>query len=186
MKLIVGLGNPGKEYEKTRHNIGYMVLDSYLGNVNWKTEKLAYIYKIKHNSEDILFIKPTTYMNQSGEAVSYYVNYFKIDLNDVLIIQDDMDLNIGKIKLKYNSSSGGHNGIKSIINYLKTSEFLRLKIGISKPNDNIIDFVLSKFNQEEFKIINNIFQTTNCIINDFIDNNKIERLMSNYNRNESN
>ena len=181
MKLIIGLGNPGKEYDKTRHNIGYMVLDSYLNSVNWRKEKLALTYKIKTENEDILFIKPTTFMNLSGEAVSYYVNYYKVDINDILVIQDDMDLDLGKIKLKTKSSSGGHNGIKNIINLLKTNEFLRLKIGISKPNDNVIDFVLSKFNKEELNTINEIYEITNNIIDDFINNVKIERMMSTYN-----
>ncbi len=181
MKLIVGLGNPGKEYENTRHNIGYMVVDNYLDNVNWKNEKLAKIYKTKINNEDILFIKPTTFMNLSGEAVSYYMNYYKINLKDILVIQDDMDLELGIIRLKTDSSSGGHNGIKNIIEHLNSKSFLRLKIGISKPKYDVIDFVLSKFSQDELKIINESLNKSKLIINDFINNENIERLMSKYN-----
>ena len=181
MKLIVGLGNPGKEYEKTRHNIGYMVIDNYITDVSWKNDKLANTYKTKINNEDVLFIKPTTFMNLSGEAVSYYVNYYKIELSNILIIQDDMDLELGKLRLKLNSADGGHNGIKNIIQNLNTKNFLRLKIGISKPDNNVIDYVLSKFTNEEQKILNESLNQTKNIINDFINNENIERLMNKYN-----
>ena len=181
MKLIVGLGNPGKEYEKTRHNIGYMVIDNYITDVSWKNDKLANTYKTKINNEDVLFIKPTTFMNLSGEAVSYYVNYYKIELSNILIIQDDMDLELGKLRLKLNSADGGHNGIKNIIQNLNTKNFLRLKIGISKPENNVIDYVLSKFTNEEQKNLNESLNQTKNIINDFINNENIERLMNKYN-----
>lgn len=181
MKLIVGLGNPGNEYENTRHNIGYIVLDNYLGSISWKNDKQADIYKTKINNEDVLFIKPTTYMNLSGLAVAHYLKYYKIDIKDLLVIQDDLDLELGKIKLKTNSSSGGHNGIKNIIQNLNSSEFLRLKMGISKPNNDIIDYVLSNFSTEEQKIINKQLKITNNIIDDFINNESIEKLMNRYN-----
>ena len=182
MKLVVGLGNPGQEYENTRHNIGFMVIDNYLGNIKWKNDKKALTFKTKINNEDVLFIKPTTYMNLSGESVIYYVNYYKINANDIIVIHDDLDLKFCKIRLKINSSDGGHNGIKSIINYLNTQKFLRLKIGISKPNDNnVINFVLSKFSKEEIKDINNIYPKTKAIIEEFINNESIENIMSRYN-----
>ena len=181
MKLIVGLGNPGKEYENTRHNIGFIILDAFLGEVSFKKDKLALIYKTKINDEDVLFIKPTTYMNLSGEAVNYYVNYYKIALSDILVIQDDFDLDLGTIRLKKDSSSGGHNGIKNIIENLNTKDFLRLKFGISKPKYDVIDYVLSKFSADEIKVINENLETTNKIINDFINNENIERLMNKYN-----
>ena len=177
MKLIVGLGNPGDEYNLTRHNVGYMALDNYVGNINWKKEKLAYLYK----TGDVIFIKPTTYMNLSGDAVSYYMKYYKIELKDILIIQDDMDLETGVVRLKINSSSGGHNGIKDIINKLNTNSFLRLKIGISKPSDDVIDYVLSKFKKDELNSLNSTFEKTNRIIDDFLNNVDLERLMNNYN-----
>lgn len=181
MKLIVGLGNPGKEYEKTRHNIGYMALDNYLNNVNWKNDKLAYTFKTKILDEDVLFIKPTTFMNLSGEAVFHYVNYYKIELKDILVIQDDMDLDLGTLRLKINSSDGGHNGIKNIIKLLNTKQFLRLKIGISKPEYDVIDYVLSKFTSKEIEILNESLNKSKNIINDFIKNENIERLMNKYN-----
>ena len=101
MKLIVGLGNPGKEYNNTRHNIGFIVLDNYIKNPDWKENSYAYYINLKTNKDNILFIKPKTYMNLSGNAVSYFVNYYKINKNDILVIQDDLDLELGKIKLKY-------------------------------------------------------------------------------------
>ena len=181
MKLIVGLGNPGKEYENTRHNIGYMILDNFVNSDNWKKESLAYVLKQTINNENVLFIKPTTYMNLSGQAVQYYLNYYKIDTKDLLVIQDDMDLDIGKVRLKLKSSAGGHNGIKDIIKNIKTDEFLRLKIGISKPTNDTIEFVLGKFPKSDLEILKNKMNTYNQIITDFINNTKIETLMNRYN-----
>ena len=94
MKLVVGLGNVGKEYDNTRHNVGFMALDNYLGNVSWKKDKLAYTYK--DSVSNTLFIKPTTFMNLSGSAVRYYVDYYKVNIDDILVIQDDLDLPLGK------------------------------------------------------------------------------------------
>ena len=177
MKLIVGLGNPGKEYENTRHNIGFWALDNYLDNVSFKHDKLADVYK----DNSVIYIKPNTFMNLSGEAVKYYMNYFKIDKKDLLVIQDDMDLDIGKVRLKLKSSAGGHNGIKDIIKNIKTDEFLRLKIGISKPTNDTIEFVLGKFPKSDLEILKNNMNTYNQIITDFINNTKIEILMNRYN-----
>ena len=181
MRLIVGLGNPGKEYENTRHNIGYMIIDNFVNSDNWKKESLAYVLKLTINNENVLFIKPTTYMNLSGQAVQYYLNYYKIDTKDLLVIQDDMDLDIGKVRLKLKSSAGGHNGIKDIIKNIKTDEFLRLKIGISKPTNDTIEFVLGKFSKSDLEILKNNMNTYNQIITDFINNTKIETLMNRYN-----
>ena len=181
MKLIVGLGNPGKEYENTRHNIGYMIIDNFVNSDNWKKESLAYVLKLTINNENVLFIKPTTYMNLSGQAVQYYLNYYKIDTKDLLVIQDDMDLDIGKVRLKLKSSAGGHNGIKDIIKNIKTDEFLRLEIGISKPTNDTIEFVLGKFPKSDLEILKNNMNMYNQIITDFINNTKIETLMNRYN-----
>lgn len=181
MKLIVGLGNPGKEYENTRHNIGYMIIDNFVNSDNWKKESLAYVLKQTINNENVLFIKPTTYMNLSGQAVQYYLNYYKIDTKDLLVVQDDMDLDIGKVRLKFKSSAGGHNGIKDIIKNIKTDEFLRLKIGISKPTNDKIEFVLGKFPKSDLEILNNNMNMYNQIITDFINDTKIETLMNRYN-----
>ena len=130
MKLIVGLGNPGKEYERTRHNIGFMVLDNYLGNVKWSTKFNGLYYETNIKGEKYIFLKPLSYMNLSGGVVSQYVKFFKIDPTDILVIQDDLDLLTGNYRIKINSSAGGHNGIKDIINALGTNSFARLKIAV--------------------------------------------------------
>ena len=154
MKLVVGLGNPGKEYKNTRHNIGFMVLDSYLGKVEWKNKMEARIYTTEIDGEQVIFVKPMTYMNLSGLAVAKVVKYYKVDINDILVIQDDLDMALGTYKLKKNSSSGGHNGIKSIIAELNSEAFGRLKIGIGKNATIPVDkYVLSSFTKKEADII---------------------------------
>lgn len=183
MKLIVGLGNPGREYKNTRHNIGFMVLDNYLGKVDWKTKMETYLYQTDINKETVIFIKPLTYMNLSGLAVKKIVNFYKIDLKDILVIQDDVDLDTGTYRLKRNSSAGGHNGIKSIIQELNTEEFSRLKIGISKSTTIPTDkYVLSKFSSEDIEKINNNMTIFNEIIDTFITFG-IEESMQKYNKN---
>ena len=165
MKLIVGLGNPGKEYEKTRHNIGFMVLDDYLGNVKWSNKFNALYYESFVGTEKVIFVKPLTYMNNSGNAVGEFVRYY----------------NIGLYKLKVNSSSGGHNGIKSIISSLGTHSFPRLKVGIgSVKKDEVIDYVLGKFSKKEMEILNNEFSTFRKIIESFV-NVGIDKTMNVYN-----
>lgn len=181
MKLIVGLGNPGKEYENTRHNIGFMVIDNYLKNEKFKTQFNGMYLKKVINNEEVIFLKPLSYMNLSGEVVKKYVDYFKINLSDLLIISDDLDMPCFKIKLKYKGSSGGHNGLKNIIQNINTEEFKRLKIGISNNlNIDTKSYVLSKFNQEELEKLHKKFEITNNIINDFI-NLDFEKVMSKYN-----
>ena len=183
MKLIVGLGNPDLKYDNTRHNVGFMLVDYIFDGdnfvVNKKMNAMEYITNI--NGEKIVVIKPTTYMNLSGDAVIKYMNFYKIDVSDIMVIQDDLDMPLGNIKLMCNRGDGGHNGIKDIINQIGTKEFLRLKIGISKNSDvDTRDFVLGKFNKKEEEIINNSFSKLKDLINDFcyLDNNG---LMNKYN-----
>lgn len=181
MKLIVGLGNPGKEYEYTRHNVGFMVLDNYLGNKKFQEKFNALYFKMNLNNELVYFIKPLTYMNSSGKSVREFINYFKINLENVLIIHDELDIPFGSYKLKKDSSSGGHNGIKSIIKELSSQDFARLKIGI-KANYNCsdIDFVLEKFSPSELCTLKSNMQIYCEIINSFI-NYGIEKTMQVYN-----
>lgn len=182
MKLIVGLGNPGKEYENTRHNIGFMILDSFLGKVKWKTKNNAMYYEKNINNEKYIFIKPLTFMNLSGNAVRKYVDYYKIKIEDILVIQDDLDLDVGILRLKQNSSNGGHNGIKSIISCLQTKDFKRLKVGISNNKSiDTKDYVLNNFSKEEIKKLNNILSVCYNIIEDFAQMSFID-LMSKYNK----
>ena len=184
MKLIVGLGNPGSEYSNTRHNVGFEIIDKYLNKYNLVSNKTKfegiYIDTVINNNK-VIFLKPQKYMNLSGEVVKKYVDYFKIDINDILIIHDDLDQEIGKIKLKQNSSSGGHNGIKNIENNLNTKNYKRLKIGISNnKNVNTKDYVLGKFSKEERKILDKTIEKSCEIIDDFLILN-FDMLMNKYN-----
>lgn len=183
MKMIVGLGNPGKEYENTRHNIGFMVIDHYAKskNVNFKEKFNGMYAKIAYQNETVILLKPLSYMNLSGTIVKKYLNYYNIDYQDILIIQDDLDMPVGKIKLKYKGSCGGHNGIRNIIDNLKTEEFKRFKIGIDKDNDiSTKDYVLGKFSQEDMEKINKILSFSNEILDSFV-NIEFEKIMSKYN-----
>lgn len=181
MKLIVGLGNPGKEYDNTRHNIGFMALDHLLGNVKYSNKFNALYYETTFNGEKFIFVKPLSYMNLSGKVVIDFMHYYKLNINDLLVIQDDLDLDLGKIRIKINSSSGGHNGIKDIISHLKTEEFARIKVGIAhNRNIDTKDYVLSKLSKSELNDLNNSFNITDNIIKDF-NNKTIEELMSKYN-----
>ena len=187
MKMIVGLGNPGREYEKTRHNIGFMVIDEYAkeNNISDFKEKFNGLYtKVFQNDEYFILLKPLSFMNLSGTVIKKYADFYKIKPEDILIIHDDLDLPVGKIKIKYKGSSGGHNGIKNIIENLKTEDFPRFKIGISKSDDiSFKDYVLGKFNKNDFNVINQILDFSSNIIDDFIEFD-IERVMSKYNGEE--
>ncbi len=154
MKLIVGIGNPGKEYENTRHNVGFIILNNYDKNLKWRKDKDAEIAETSVNGEKVLLVKPLTYVNLSGNAVSRIANFYKISCEDILVIHDDLDLPSSSFRLKFNSSSGGHNGIKSIINSLKTQSFSQLKVGIgSNKSYDTKDYVLSKLSKEELNYL---------------------------------
>ena len=187
MKMIVGLGNPGKEYENTRHNIGFMIIDEYSKEYNinnFKTKYNGLFAKVYRNGEYFVLLKPLSFMNLSGTVVSKFANYFKIKPEDILVIHDDLDLPVGKIKIKSKGSSGGHNGIKSIIEYLKTEEFNHFKVGVgNNKNIETKDYVLGKFNKKELDIYNKLFTFSSNIIDDFLDLN-IDKVMSKYNGEE--
>lgn len=182
MKLIVGLGNPGEEYNSTRHNVGFLCLDSFIKNNNLTIKEKfngEYVETIINN-EKIILLKPLSYMNLSGIVVKKYVDYFKINIENVLVIYDDMDFEIGTYKLKPSGSSAGHNGMKNIIENLGTEDIKRLRIGISKSTNNKKNYVLGKFNKKEKNDLNKIIKTTENIIKDFIILD-YENLMSKYN-----
>ena len=181
MKLVVGLGNPGKEYNLTRHNVGFLILDKYLGDINWSSKFNGLYYEKNINNEKVIFVKPQSYMNLSGNVVQKFINFYKIDTKDLLVIHDDLDLPVGKFRIKINSSSGGHNGIKDIISCLNTNEFVRLKIGISQNrNIDTKDYVLGKFSKSDLEIIDENNNAYKEIIENFNYNN-IELLMNKYN-----
>lgn len=185
MKLIVGLGNPGKEYENTRHNIGFIFIDSFAkqNNVDINKEKFNGLYaQTSINNEKVILLKPLSFMNLSGEVVRKYVDFFKIKLEDILIINDDLDLNFGRIRLRLSGSSGGHNGLKNIALHLNSENFKRLKIGIS--NDKTVDtkdYVLGKFSKEEKEILDSLKETVNNLLNDYLTTD-FDKLMCKYNK----
>jgi len=182
MKLVVGLGNPGKDYEKTRHNIGFMFLDFITDNAKFSINKKfnAMEYETNINGERIIFIKPLTFMNLSGEAVSKYANFYKIIPEDILVVQDDLDMDLGKYKLLFNHGDGGHNGIKNIILKLESKQFLRLKIGISKTSGNTKDYVLGKLNKNEYDKLIKVFDKLKNFLYDYVTINR-DLLMGKYN-----
>jgi len=183
MKLIVGLGNFGKNYEHTRHNLGFDVIDLLASDLGFIVETEGFhsqYLKTKYFDENIILQKPLTYMNNSGVAVKEISDFFKIDLNDILVIHDDMDIEVGKIKLKEHGSSAGHNGIKSIINCLGSDSFKRIKIGIGKPLYNSIDFVLSKPSKDEKELFETAIKKANEAIKFYLKNN-FDMTMSKFN-----
>ena len=186
MKLIVGLGNPGKEYDKTRHNIGFMLLDyyyNYLGlNEKWISKFNGLYIKTKIHNENVILLKPQSYMNLSGGVVKKYMDYFDINIDDLFVISDDLDLNFLNYKLKSNGSCGGHNGLRNIENCLTTSLYKRLKIGISKDKSiDTKDYVLSKFSKKDIDDITDLFSKLMKLFDDYYDLD-FNDLMSKYNR----
>ena len=184
MKLIVGLGNKGEEYSNTRHNIGFYYLDKFAeyNKVEFKEKFNGMYAKVKINNQDVILLKPLTYMNLSGECVLKFSRYYKIKSQDILVIHDDLDMEVGKIKLKENGTSGGHNGIKNIIFNLKTEDFKRLKIGIGKNKLISTDkYVLGKIKDEELEIIKDKEDKINKLLLDYFKL-PFNDLMSKYNR----
>lgn len=185
MKLIVGLGNPGKEYDNTRHNIGFYMIDKYLntkGLSNFKSKFNGIYLDTNINGEKVIFLKPQSYINLSGEVVRKFVDFYKIPLNDILIISDDLDLKIGNFKLKERGSSGGHNGLKNIELHLGTQNYKRLKIGIANnKNIDTKDYVLGKININDAKIYDELSIIVNHILDDFFVD-SFDVLISKYNK----
>ena len=158
MKLIAGLGNIGTKYTFTRHNTGFMLADSFALNNELQFRENSrlkcFMTNLRNGTDDFLIIKPTTFMNLSGEAVRAVMDYYKIAIEDILIVYDDLSLELGRIRFRANGSDGGHNGIKSIIQHLGTQEFARLKIGIGpQPNLPAEVFVLQNFTKEELETL---------------------------------
>ncbi len=182
MKLVVGLGNPGKKYKDTKHNIGFMAVDHYAeaNNVSFKKEN-------KFNGEslklgNLILLKPHTFMNLSGQSIRAIMDYYDIDLEDVLIIYDELALPFNKLRLREQGSAGGHNGIKSIISHLGTQNFKRVRVGIdSNPLIETKDYVLGKFSKEQLKELNSTNQVIENIIDDFKNDTSFTNIMNKYN-----
>lgn len=186
MKLIVGLGNPGNEYTNTRHNMGFMFIDEYLdkkfGEIIWKNKFNGLYFQCMINNEKVLFLKPLSFMNLSGTVVQKYINYFNINVNDILIISDDLDMNFCNFRLRDHGSSGGHNGLKNIELCVGTNNFKRLKIGISNQKEiDTKEYVLSKFSAEDIEKIKRLFINLNNVLDDFFVLN-FNDLMNKYNK----
>ncbi len=159
LKLIVGLGNPGRKYQYNRHNIGFMVVDQFSKKYNIDLDikkKKAVFGRGKCYSEDVILLKPQTFMNLSGEAVLYLASFLKVKTDDIIVIADDTELPFGKIRIRRSGGSGGHNGIKSLIYSLKSEDFPRLRFGIGKPDSHsekdLCEYVLEDFTRGELEI----------------------------------
>lgn len=184
IKLVVGLGNPGKEYANTRHNMGFMVLDEIANRLEvtkWKERDNALYFDTHIDFCRVIFIKPQNFINLSGDVMIKFVKYLDIKLDDILVISDDLDLPIGSIKLKEKGSSGGHNGLKNIENQLGTNEYKRIKIGISNDKDmDTKDYVLGKLSQSEKKLLKPVIEKATDAALESIRT-PFEQLMSKYN-----
>ncbi len=185
MKLIIGLGNPGKEYEGTRHNIGFKVIDEFLKSINVSDHREKFggiFYEFSNNGEKVVLLKPQEYINLSGTVIKEYVDYYNLDISDILVISDDLDLDVGNYKLKPSGSSGGHNGLKNIESCLGTMEYKRLRIGISNNKDiDTRNYVMSKFNETDLDTINGVVKIAVGIIEDYLKM-PFSDLMTKYNK----
>ncbi len=194
-KLLVGLGNPGQKYDRTRHNIGFEVIDHLAKDWSIKlTENKRFqgsVGETRVTSGDrLILLKPSTYMNRSGQSVRAVVDWYKLSPHDVLVIYDDMDLPIGRLRLRLSGSAGGHNGMKSIISHLATQMFPRLRLGISRVhssekqvNRTVVGHVLGKFAPDERKVMDTAISLAGDAI-EFSLSKGIERAMSLYNGRE--
>lgn len=184
MYLIVGLGNPGKEYEITKHNAGYMAVDYIASQLNEKInkEKFSGMYcKTNINGQPVILLKPITYMNLSGNSVVQFMNYFDIPVSNLIVIFDDVDIPMGKIRIKKSGSAGTHNGMKSVINSIGSTEFARIKIGIDNGQEiNLIDYVLSNYTKEQLENLQLVNKDVYDSINDILSG-KIDIAMNKYN-----
>ncbi len=169
IKAVIGLGNPGKKYQNTKHNIGFMVADALASALKCKKNEkeccFSKIYDCKDH--DLLIVKPQTYMNNSGIAVKNLLEDFHLKPDEILVVYDDLDLPLGKIRLRKSGSSGGHRGVQSIIENIKTEDFPRLKIGIGRPasKKDVVDYVLSPFPKEQELLLEKVVSSAvDCLL----------------------
>jgi len=186
---VVGLGNPGSKYEFTRHNIGFRIVDSLARDMGTEFKKVKSYYSLISrgtiNNHKVMLVKPQTFMNLSGRAVSRVVSYYKISLQDLLIVYDDLNLESGQVRIRKKGSAGGHKGIESIMQYLNSEDIPRLRIGISNPSVNFnfdcVSYVLSNFNNDEKDKIEEVIQLSTEAIKTVIEDG-FEKAMRKYNR----
>lgn len=186
MYLVAGLGNPGSEYNMTRHNIGFSVIDYIADQNNVKIKKLKYkslFGEINISGEKVILAKPQTYMNLSGESIREFASFYKIPVENIIIICDDISLPPGKIRVRRKGSAGGHNGLKSIIYLLNSDEFPRIKIGVGSPehkDHDLADFVLGRFAKDEIPVLEDSIIRTSKAINEIISRG-VDSAMNKYN-----
>jgi PTH1 family peptidyl-tRNA hydrolase len=173
MFLIVGLGNPGKEYKNTRHNIGFDAIDVIADKYNIEVNRIKFKGVCGEGyigNDKIMLLKPSTYMNLSGESVREVMDFYKLSKDDVLVIYDDISLEVGRLRIREKGSAGGHNGIKSIISHMGTDEFSRIKIGVGQPKGDLVNYVLGNFSKEDRKyldeVLNVVVSAVEVIVND--------------------
>jgi len=178
MKIIAGLGNPGSEYEKTKHNVGFMFVDALaekLGVTDWKDKFDAKIGETRIGVEKVLLVKPQTYMNESGQAIGPLMNFYKLDVEDLIVVHDDMDIPAGTIRIRKKGSAGGHNGIKSVLAHVGDEHFARVRIGIGRPLPGwtVVNHVLAPFVPEDVpkidEAIKYLVPAVECIVTDDVD-----------------
>lgn len=186
MKLVIGLGNPGSKYQKTRHNIGFMVIDDFLtkhqGSMKYDSKFNAETTQMMMNGDKVFFMKPSTYMNLSGEAILKFVKYYNVEINDILVFVDDINLPTGKLRLRETGGHGGHNGLRNMIGLLKTEDFKRVRIGIdNNPSMPLDSYVLGQFREDELAMLGRSIDLSTKIIEDYITNMPYKDIMTKYN-----
>lgn len=183
MKLIVGLGNPGREYKDTRHNYGFKVVDAFADaiGVDFNKEDFDGVYaKFKVDDEDVILFKPLTYMNLSGTAVQKIVHFYKIDVNDIVVVFDDLAIKPGEIRLRLEGSSGGQKGMQNIIDNLGTQNIKRIRIGTGEPTFDTIDYVLGKPTKEELPLLEKAVERAVGALKEYL-NHDFQNAMSKFN-----
>ncbi|SEF79580.1 peptidyl-tRNA hydrolase [Caloramator fervidus] len=183
MFLVVGLGNPGREYEKTRHNVGFEVIDRLAEKLGIEVNRIKFkglVGEASVNGKKVVLLKPTTFMNLSGESLIEAVSFYKVNLENVIVIYDDVDINVGRLRIRGSGSDGGHNGMKNIIYHLKDNKFPRVRIGIGKPKGDMVSHVLGRFSQEEEALIKKVVDIAVEAVLEII-NNSLQSAMNKYN-----
>ena len=181
MKLIVGLGNPGMEYVHTRHNVGFDIVNKFAKKQGFKFSRKgkAMVSENNVNGEKVILLKPLTFMNLSGEAVARIMHSYNVSPEDMIVVCDDMDLPLGKLRIRRKGSGGGHNGLKNIIDCIKSDNFCRMRVGIGREEDTI-NYVLSRFSRSDRKVMEESFERAVCALEALLTE-TVDKVMNDYN-----
>lgn len=183
MYLVVGLGNPGREYENTRHNVGFEVIDYMSQKYNFEVSKIKFkglLGEYNLDGEKVLFLKPSTFMNLSGESLREAASFYKIPPENIIVVYDDIAIDVGRIRIRPSGSDGGHNGMKSIIYQLASDKFPRVRIGVGSPRGNLANYVLGRFSGEERGLIEETLKAASEAVVEIIKNG-VQSSMNKYN-----